>query len=288
MADRDSQIVGRSRIAAARRRALAPRRAFFAVAAALALLGVKALVLGLPEPPPAKASAPEQAPPLSAAGFAEAFARAYLTWDSGAPEQRVRALRPFLGRDVDPDAGLPVPVSGAQRVTWTTAIEETPAGRGRATVTVAAALDRAGELRYLAVPVARDGRGALAVVDYPGLVGRPAQAPALGARRGEELRDDALAEVLERFLANYLAGAAANLRADLAAGAAVASPPRPLSLEDVAELRWSAHGRVGAIVIARDREDVAYTLRYELAVARRDRWYVRGINTPTDSREESR
>lgn len=164
----DTATLERITLAAARRRALLPRRALLGVCAVLALLGVKGLLR--PAPAPVIEKVAVAAPPAreSAAGFAEAFARAYLTWDTARPELHSIALAPYLGPDIDADAGLPVPVdAGDQRVTWTATVDQVDTDPGRLAVTVAVAIDGTPGLRYLAVPVAYDRSGALAVPTTP-------------------------------------------------------------------------------------------------------------------------
>ena len=135
-------------------------------------------------------------------------------------------------------------------------------------------------LRYLAVPVGRDAGGRLAVTDYPAAVGPPALADELPGDGGDDVADTQLTAVVRRALGNYVAGAGDNLRADLAPGAQLRSPTPRMTLDDVVSIQWAGPQRVSAVIVARDRADVAYTLRYELAVVRRDRWYVAEINPP--------
>jgi hypothetical protein len=282
----DPEMVSTVKLTTARRRARLPRRAVVVCAVVLSLLGARSLARGAP-------SAARPVPALSgvrtlsaASGFAEAFARAYLTWDALRPENHAVALAPFVGPDVDVDAGLPVPVSGRSRVTWTATVGETATDPGRSVVTVAVAVDGDPRLRYLAVPVSSTGAG-LAVADYPALVGRPAPAQAQG-RSGDDIDNPGLATVARRALANYLSGEVGNLQADLAPGAQLTPPAEHLALDDVVSLQWADRGRsrVSAVVVARNRTtDVAYTLRYELRVARRDRWYVAEINPPLARKE---
>ena len=112
----------------------------------------------------------------------------------------------------------------------------------------------------------------------------------LPGRAGDDVDDRALATVTRRVLGNYLAGDTDNLRADLAPGARLTPPAEHLDLDDVVSLQWAgrARDRVSAVVVARDPSaDVAYTLRYELRVAKRDRWYVAEINPPMARKELS-
>lgn len=270
----------------ARRRALLPRRAFIAACVVLGLLGLRSLLVA-PAPPAATVSpaSPQPRRP-SAEGFAQAFARAYLTWDAARPEEHAAGLAPFLGPDVDVDAGMPVPVRGRSRVIWTSAMGQTNTDAQRVVTTVAVATDGDPRLRYLAVPVT-EGGGTLTVADYPALVGNPNPATISG-RAGDDVEDNSLATVVRRALANYLDGEADNLRADLLPGARLALPGEHLELDDIDSLQWAgrARGRVSAVVVARDPSgDIAYTLRYELRVAKRDRWYVAEINPPMTRKE---
>lgn len=282
----DDHLLASTSLAAARRRALLPPRILTGTAAVLSLLGIRGLIQG-----PAPATAPRPAAVAtpfqpSTAGFAEAFARAYLTWDAARPEIHARTLAPFLGPDIDVDAGLPVPVRGRSRVTWTATTAQTRTDGDRVVVTVVIALVGDPKLRYLAVPVRMTAAG-LAVSDYPALVGAPTPAHASG-RTGDDIEDHALAVIVRRALTNYLAGQTDNLRADLLPGARLAPPAQALVLDDVSSLQWAGrdHRRLGAVIVARDPSgDVAYTLRYELRVARRDRWYVAEINPPMARKE---
>jgi hypothetical protein len=279
-ADRAAQVLVRVPVGHLRWRAALPRRALLAAALVLSLLGVRALLVGTPAPPPPPREPADAAATDPVEGFAEAFARAYLSHDGRDPERRAASLAGFLGADLDADAGLAGPPRGRSVVTWTAAAGRTPLGGGREVVTVTAALASRRGLLWLAVPVARGAGGALAVTDYPAFVGPPARAARMRAASGDDVADAALRAVAERALANYLSGAQDNLRADLAPGVPPPAPPLPaLELSDVQALAWLAPGRVAATVLARDRTGVSYTLRYRLTVVKRDRWYVRALHT---------
>lgn len=288
-ADRAEQVLVHVPLARLRWRAALPRRALLATAIVLSLLGVRALLAGTPAAPPPP-HGPAGAPLIDRVeGFAEAFARAYLSYDARDPERRAAALAGFLGADLDADAGLAAPPTGESTVSWTAAAGRTPDGAGREVVTVAAALAGRAGLLWLAVPVASGAGGALAVADYPAFVGPPARAARMRAASGDDVADGALRAVVERALANYLSGAQGNLRADLAPGIAPPAPPQPaLELEDVQALAWLAPGRLAATVLARDRAGVSYTLRYRLTVVKRDRWYVRALHTPITPKGDPR
>ena len=122
----------------------------------------------------ARSAAP---PDLAAEGFAQLFARRYLTWEANDPEAHARALAPFVGAGMEPDAGLQPPSGGEQQVQWTEVVQERTAAPGEHVYTVAAQTDTAG-LVYLTVSVARAGAGALQLAGYPAFVGAPASGPA--------------------------------------------------------------------------------------------------------------
>ena len=90
--------------------------------------------------------------------------------------------------------------------------------------------------------------------------------------------DPELRAVSERAVRNYLAGERRNLAADLADGASSRCPSRRLTVD---ERRVDHVGRRGdgwRCRCARPKPDGAtWTLRYELAVVRRERWYVRSL-----------
>ena len=56
-------------------------------------------------------------------------------------------------------------------------------------------------------------------------------------------------------------------------------PTERLRLTDLTKLSELAPGQVAAVVLAEDAHGGVYTLRYELQVAKRDRWYVAGLLT---------
>jgi Conjugative transposon protein TcpC len=214
----------------------------------------------------------------AAAGFAELFARRYLTWDSRHPDQHGASLAPLVGATADPDAGLRIPVAGEQHVSWASVVQERGGSAGERVYTVAAQTDTAG-LLYMSVAVARRSDGRLALSRYPSFVGSPAVDSARPDATGAPVQDPALAAVVQRALGNYLAGSAANLAADLLPGARVADPTLPLSLQRVLDLRWSpGGGAVQAAVDAQDARGADFTLSYELDVGlAQDRWEISAI-----------
>lgn len=272
-----STLASTRRLRRMRLEARAPRAAVYGATALLALLGARTVLAG-PRPVLSPPASPCQATHgRDAAGFAEAFVRAYLTYDAKHPDAHAAGLRPFLAGELDPDAGI-APAPASQRpVVWTATAGETADGPHHTQVTVAAALAGESGLRYVAVPVSRAGE-ALIVDRYPALVGGPPSAADHEAPSETEVSDDALRTVVKRALANYLSGATENLGADLAAPAPPVPPAEPFELETVDSITWAGPGRVAVQVVSRARTRARYTLRYELAVVKRDRWYVRGIN----------
>jgi Conjugative transposon protein TcpC len=247
-------------------------------AAAIAGLVASArFVLLPPAVPPPHAPAGLRVDP-AAAGFAELFARRYLTWDARHPDQHAASLAPLVGTAMDPDAGLRIPVAGGERVSWSSVVQERSGSAGERVYTVAAETDTAG-LLYLSVGVARDRDGRLVLSRYPSFVGGPAVDSARPAATGAQVQDPSLSAVVQRALANYLAGSAANLAADLAPGARVTDPTLALALQRVLDLRWSpGGGAVQAAIDAQDARGADFTLSYELDVElAQDRWEISAI-----------
>lgn len=269
--------IARRSAARARVAAGAPRAALLIALGVLALLGLRALVAE----PAATAPAPAPQPPAaSAAGHAEAFARAYLTWEESRHEEREDALAalgaPGLG------AGLTPPLEGSQRVIWSAVLAERAGPGGTRVVTVAAETD-AGELLHLAVPVARAPDGAPAIARAPALVGAPPSARGWRAADGPEVADPALERVARRALTNYLAGDRANLLADLAPGAIVSLPAARIRGPRLGALTWSdrAAGWAALSVSAGIPGGARADLAYPLSVVHEGRWLVRAIAPAT-------
>jgi hypothetical protein len=261
---------------------------------ALAVTGLLASArFAIAPPQPAARAAQRVLAPrdLAAEGFASLFARRYLTWDGNDLEAHQRALAPFIGSGMDPDAGLQQPSGGnrsedGQQVQWTQVVQEREPTSGQHVYTVATQTDTAG-LLYLTVSVIRKADGALALAGYPAFVGAPAAggADTSGPGRLRAVEDTALATVVERALRNYLAGSASELAADLTSDARVSLPGLELALQSVQSLDWCAGGgSVLAVLRAQDARGAQYTLDYELDVARRaSRWEVSAIQMDPDT-----
>jgi Conjugative transposon protein TcpC len=255
-------------------------RALLLAASLAGLLASARFAIAPPRPVAPPAGEPA-APPrdLAAEGFAQLFARRYLTWEAGDPEAHRRALAPFAGTGMEADAGLQLPPSGAERVQWTEVVQERIPSPGEHVYTVAAQTDANG-LVYLTVSVRRAVDGALRLAGYPAFVGAPAAEPGDVENGPREVTDPALRTVVARALRNYLAGAGAELAADLSSAARVSLPAQPLSLEAMARLDWSTEGgnAVTATVQAQDTHGARYTLDYDLDLTEvAGRWEVAAI-----------
>jgi Conjugative transposon protein TcpC len=277
-----SLVTETAALRALRWRARAPRVLVYALLAVLCLAGLRAAIAAPPKVPPAP-SGPEPFD-LGAGAFAETFAREYLSLDPERPELREARLRGYLADTLEPDAGL----SGrrGRRVRWTTVLGQRREG---STLTVSVAAETGGELVYLAVPVARDRRGFLTVPAYPALVGPPATSSRADVAEEEEVADAGLRAVATRAVANYLAGEKRNLLADLSPEAVVSLPAERLRVRSTEEVTWVTQPRRAAVQVQAEGEaGELWTLRYELGVVRRDRWYVRSLAVDPTQRGELR
>jgi hypothetical protein len=258
----------------ARHSARLPR--YLAIAALLVFLALGIHAAFFP-PAAGTAAAPgNQRADLPSQDFALNFARAYLTYDTAHPGRRAQALAPYLGGQLEPEAGL-VPAHGTQLLLWAEVASDQPALAGGRVITVAAKLSTQRLPLYLAVTVEHPRGGPLQLVGYPALVGAPAIAPPPSPPQREPVDDPALTEVIDRVLRNYLALAAPDLRADLAPDAEVTLPTRRLHLTEVSEALWLGEPVSGAVLAtctATDSDGSAYTLAYELGIEFRDRPYV--------------
>jgi hypothetical protein len=275
-------------------------------AATAGLLACVRYTIAPPRPLTARAVLPAMpARDPAAEGFAQLFARRYLTWNANDPEAHQQGLAPFVGSSMETDAGLQPPPAGEEQVQWTAIVQERIAAPGAPRLfTVAAQTDTAG-LLYLALGVTRAADGALQLDGYPALVGAPASAPAIASAQGPEATDPALRVVVERALRNYLANAGGELAADLTSAARVSPPAWPLSLETLQRLDWAPSGgpppvtgppggasgsrtagiaAVQALVQAQDGRGARYTLAYQLDVAQvAGRWEVAAIEMNPDT-----
>lgn len=258
----------------ARMRARAPRLLAYSLVAILCIAGLRAILAGPAEPVvrPATGKGPRTDRPAEA--MAEGFVRAYLTWDSVRPETREESLADYLPESLDADAGLIPPVGTDQDVDWT-AVLGTRRGAHASEVTVVAHTTEG--TVYVTVPVARDHDGFLYVAGYPALVGAPPIQRDPRVPRAEEVEDRGLRTVVARALINYLTGTRQNLYADLTPNAVVSLPAQAMRSAEINDITWVARDRVAVEATAQDERHGLWTLRYELEVRLRDRWYVRAI-----------
>jgi hypothetical protein len=270
-----SQAAWRARLAGR-----APRIAVIALVVTMTLAGARSVLVGPPEQ--IRSGHIEPARDLAAESFAEQFVRAYLTWDTAHPERHEQRVGAFISDDVEPGAGLSVPTHGSQQVVWTATTQDRAVSRARRLITVAA--ETTASRQYVSVSVQRDRRGFMAVSRYPALVGAPPVATDLRAGDESEVEDPQLQTVVRRAIGNYLGREGPNLRADLEPGAVVALPATRLDLTLVDTPTWIAPRRV-AVEVRADGNGAEWTLRYELDVSKRDRWYVRAIQTNPTRRE---
>ncbi|HEY7933510.1 MAG TPA: conjugal transfer protein [Solirubrobacteraceae bacterium] len=258
-----------------RLRARAPRYAAIAVTAVLAFAGARSAIFGAP-PPRIERYYQAASIDVGLEAFAADYARAYLSWNPRQMQARQEALTRFNPRlaaesGFQPSRSLQVAV-GAQVVQ-----DEASAVGGRI-VTVEVTLAPGEHTEYLAVPVARDKTGAMAVSNYPSFVGAPSAQPNPPTPVGTSVENHELLTVVERALTNYLAGDETDLQADLAPGTTVTYPPNQLqAIGSPTEITWTGPGGVLITVQAQDQAGATYTLTYEVGVQKTDRWYVNSI-----------
>lgn len=249
--------------------------------------------------PPPEAEAQRPAPPPvqimtrePQAAFAALFVHEYLTWRSGAADDRADRLRPLLAAHLDRQAGwVGGDAAGSQRAdgVWPYRIEEQ--GEGRWLVTVAAAVTAtAGEeppvsrTLYLAVPVA-ESSGGLLVYDYPAIVPPPEAAALEGpVLPGEEFSDPTgeIAELLAGFFRAYAAGGPADVRYYLEPGVALGGLGGLMAFDGLSGLTlYRVDDLTYASALVSLADPVTGTKsrqRYTVQVVQRDgRWYVTAI-----------
>jgi hypothetical protein len=249
-----------------------PRALAATVVVILSVAGLRSIVAPARTTVVARASA-ARGPDQGAEGFAQAFARAYLSWSSDSPGGQAAALRPFLASGLDENGG--VQPSASESVSWTAVVGEQASG-SHTLVTVAA--QTSAGLEYLSVPVARDQHGFLFVSSYPALVGPPASDPSASTPQQQQVNDSTLQTVVARAVTNYLAGNQANLLADLTPNALVSLPIQHMTVTQTQPATWIATGHEVAVqVTATDAHGDSMTLAYQVGVEKLDRWYVQSI-----------
>jgi hypothetical protein len=260
-----------------RLKARAPRALAGTTAVVLALAGLRTVVFGTPAPRIERIYEPTSND-IGVEGFAERFARAYLTWSgSGDTQAYYQSLAPYNPQFAD-DSGVQ-PSGTPQRVIFSRVLQDQPSALdGSRIVTVELQLSPGERTCYLAVPVNRAKDGALAVTTWPSFVGPPAVQQAYTSPSLTAVTDPSLITVVTRAITNYLAGDQSDLQADLATGAQVTYPAQQLEVTGPPiAVQSTGPGGVLITVRATDAEGASYTLAYEMGVEKTERWYVNSI-----------
>lgn len=239
--------------------------------------------------PPAAVAAAVPAADDDLRALAISFARAFLSWRPGAAREHARRVAALVAPSARRDVAVQLPRRGpGESVAESTVARIRSLGPGRALVTVACIFDKpAGRVRLLTIPVAQDPRGGIAVEGPPALAPAPppydGSAPATHPLTGADA--SVITDVVRRFMRGYLGGAdPVALRYLVAQGAAIAPLRRGYSVVSIKRLSVAgtdagSRRRLLVDVRVRDRASRAvYGLRYALAVARRDRWYVTAVD----------
>lgn len=216
--------------------------------------------------------------------FAVRFAEAYLSFTPGQTVAYQQAVSGFLARGLSDQTVLPSSGQGVTVAEAMVAREQSLSG-SRAIVTVAVFLSD-GQVRYLAVPVAKDKHGGLDVYALPSLVAPPVAGTAAAvATTAVPATDTAAATALARgFLTAYVSGEqGASLSQWLAPGTVLAAMPTGLSLTSTGGL--GVISRSAGRLVLQAEADVAdsasgavYALAYRLALTRgRSGWRVAAV-----------
>ena len=257
--------------------ARAPRLLAITVAVVLALAGSRVVVFGAPAAKIQRVYEPSSND-VGAEGFAEAFARAYLSWsgsqDVEVYDQSLAAYNPQFA--ADPGAQ---PSSHPEQVTWSRVVQDEPSAlNGSRIVTVELQLSPRERTCYLAVPVNRAPSGALSITTWPSFVGPPAVQSAPAQPSLATVTDSSLITVVTRAITNYLADDQNELQADLAPGAQITFPAQQLEVSGPpVSVQSTGPGGVLITIRATDAQGASYTLAYEVGVVLTERWYVDSI-----------
>lgn len=275
-------VLGSESVWGTRLRVAGPRYLAVGALGVLLLLGLRALL----SPPGATTVVPQSGADAPSQDFALQFARAYLTYEAGRPQERTRALARFMPAGMDRDGGVFVS-SGSQRVLWEEVASDQPAVINGRVITIAAGVSTQSEPLYLAVTVRHPSGGPVSLGGYPSFVGAPYVSREADSTSYDEVSEPAVSQVVTRVLQNYLVGSVVNLKADLTNDAVVTLPTVRLKLQSVDSIGWVG-GRLSrsvvATVTAGDPSGASYTLTYELGLAYRERPYVDFVGViPTGS-----
>jgi hypothetical protein len=257
--------------------ARAPRLLAVTVAVVLVLAGLRTVVFGAPAPQIQRVYEPASND-VGEEGFAEAFARAYLSWsgsqDIEAYDRSLAAYNPQFAED----AGVQPPNS-PQQVTWSRVVQNDPSAlKSSRIVTVELQLSPGDRTCYLAIPINRAQDGALAITTWPSFVGAPAVQAAPAPPDLATVTEPNLITVVTRAITNYLAGDQSDLEADLTPGVQVTYPMQQLAISGPpVSVQSTGPGGVLVTVRATDAQGASYTLSYEMGVELTERWYVDSI-----------
>lgn len=266
--------------------------------AVLLLVGVNGLrATFAPATPAAVApSTPAAVAPVfpgeAAKAYAARFAADWLTFDEQAQDRRRQVLAGY-----GPAAGQGWNGAGHQTVATVVPGEVKPLGGQAAVVTVAAQVTswkdgQPGAPRWvhLAIPLAADASGRLAITDTPAFVAAPPAAPSPPAASGEVKRDAPLEQALRApltgFFKAWASGSPAELSYYLAPATNLAGLKGAVGFDALEALTAPAGGPQRQVLArVRWRQGQALlTTTYRLDVIEREsRWYVAAVdaNPPT-------
>jgi Conjugative transposon protein TcpC len=266
----DHESVRRMRL-----RARLPRYGALTAVALLAFAGARTAIFGAP-PPRIERLYQASSIDIGLEGFAQDYARAYLSWSSRDTTARQEALIGF-NPTLANEPGFQ-PSRGSEAVTATQVVQDETSALGGHIVTVQVTVTPHRRTEYLAVPVARNGSGEMTVSALPSFVGPPSVQAAPPTRSLHTVEDQELITVVQRALTNYLAGDSTDLTADLAPGTQVTYPPNQLQVTgSPTQVVWTSPEGVLVTVQAQDQQGASYTLSYEVGVVKTERWYVNSI-----------
>lgn len=214
---------------------------------------------------------------LASAAYATEFVRAYLTYNVQRPEAHTQALLRFTNNTIASEAGISP--QGSQTVLWAEPVQEQRPPSGGEIVTVAVQTSSAPTPQYVAVPVARNSGGALAITGYPSFVGSPLVDEEYSAPSQTEVSVPGLTAMVTRVVTNYLSDNSQNLQADLVPDAQVSLPTVALTVQHITSVTWAHPGdTVEVQLTAQDSAHSTFSLAYLIGVTQRERWYATSID----------
>lgn len=251
---------------------------------------------------PAAATAAE---PAGLRAFPAMFAREYLTWRPGQPEERAARLQPYLAKGLDSQAGWTPGRGGTGQNAagaWVYSLKPIAENRWQSLVAVmvepyaeVSEFDGAGAQRtvrnpqagatiYLQVPVAPTAAGGWAVSDYPSLVPAPPTGGEVQAvLAGDEVKDqgDRVKVLMSGFFKAYLGGGA-DLAYFVMPGASLPRAQTPWTLDSVSRVTLLKNGSNYTALTDVTAIDPAtgarFTNRYTVSVVEKDgRWLVKEL-----------